>query len=65
MYVSPVQETTEPNTGRLRNSANVLLQMAQRTAAHFIFAATVKSQSCRENMGKLQSTSSSGPFAHY
>lgn len=63
MCAPPIHEVTEPNKGRLRNSANVLLQMAQRTAAHFIFAATVKSQSCCKTMGKLQS--SSGPLVHY
>ena len=53
MCASPIQEVTKPNKGRLRHSTNVLLQTAQRTAAHFIFAATLKSQSCCENMGKL------------
>lgn len=42
MYPSPIQEVTKSNKEGLRN----LLQMAQRTAAHFISTATVKSQSC-------------------
>lgn len=36
---------TEPNTTRLKNSENAVLQTEQTTTAYFIFAARVKPKS--------------------